>query len=191
MSSYGLIKPEPSQLDLGSYTTPSGTTIVFICRRAAPAVLPGGRVASVRPWSAAPHIVDAAVGHVSLHSYCWGASMRWLKLMQEFVGDGDVLIASWLRCLGSNSGTRKVGCVHRAGTGHNLNAVPEAIVTARGSGVKKDARDDHCLVGRPTNSPIIIGRKFCSETSARNGRFLAQAEHHCERAPRSPYIPST
>ena len=36
----------------------------------------------------------------TLQSYCWGASMPLLKLMQEFVSDEDVLIASWLRCFG-------------------------------------------------------------------------------------------
>src|SRR5215467_15547144 len=37
--------------------------LTFIYRRAVPAELPGGHVASVRPWSSAPHIVDTAVGH--------------------------------------------------------------------------------------------------------------------------------
>jgi hypothetical protein len=37
-------------------------TAAFICRHAVPAVLPGGRVPSVRPWFAAPHMVDPAAG---------------------------------------------------------------------------------------------------------------------------------
>jgi hypothetical protein len=55
---------------MGCSTTPQARpdtareqAIAFICRHVAPAVLPVAHVASVRPWSAVPHIVDTAVGH--------------------------------------------------------------------------------------------------------------------------------